>query len=86
MYKVVRSQSGLINIDDVIDIIRESPNEQIYYENEILKVILFGRPDLSVCQYKKLVYEYGMTLRQKDLHGRRLFVRMVSLLESQRVL
>ena len=86
MYKVVRSQSGLINIDDVIDIIRESPNEQIYYENEILKIILFGRPDLPVCQYKKLVYEYGMTLRQKDLHGRRLFVRMVSLLESQRVL
>lgn len=83
MHTIVRSQRGLINLDDVIDIISESPNEQIYYENEILKVILFGRPDLPVCQYKKLVYEYGMTLRQKDLHGRRLFIRMVSLLETQ---
>ncbi len=86
MYKVVRSQRGLINLEDVIDIINESPNEQIYYENEILRIIFFGRPDLSVCQYKKLVYEYGMTLRQKDLQGRRLFVRMVSLLERQQVL
>lgn len=76
----INDREYLINLEDVIDIIRESPDEQIYYNNEILRKILFSRMFMSMEQYRGLVYDYGMTLRQKDICGRKLFVRMVLLI------
>ena len=87
MYSTVfREQRGLINYEDIIDILAEVSNVQKYLENEALKILLFGNPDLTVGQCRQLVFKYGETLNQKDLQGRKLFVRMVMLLDSRDVI
>lgn len=78
-------ERGIINWDDVVDIIIESQNEQSYLKNEILKAILFGSADMPIDQYMELVYAYGATLRQKDLYGRKLFTRMVLLIDEHKI-
>ena len=69
-----------------MDILAEVSNVQKYLEKEALKILLFGNPDLTVWQCRQLVFKYGETLNQKDLQGRKLFVRMVMLLDSRDVI
>ena len=46
-------------IDGIIDIIGESHNVQMYYQNEILRQILFNKNELTSEQMRELIYSYG---------------------------
>ena len=62
--------------DGVIDIIGESQNVQKYYQNEILRQILFTGEELTSERRCDLIYTYGNSLHAKDVIGRRVFVKL----------
>ena len=78
-------QKGLINLDDIVDILREVGNIHNYLENAALRILLFGNPELNFYQCRLLVLKYGESLSQDDLHGRMVFIRMIQLLEANTV-
>ena len=63
-------------IDGIIDIIGESHNVQMYYQNEILRQILFNKNELTSERMRELIYSYGNSLHAKDTIGRRVFVKL----------
>ena len=70
---VLEANGGLPGqyIDGIIDIIGESHNVQMYYQNEILRQILFNKNELTSEQMRELIYSYG-----NSLHARRVFVKL----------
>lgn len=83
---LVEQGEKIISVESVLDILTGGPTDEVYYGNNILKIIFSDYSVLTSEQYKDLIYEYGTTLRQNDLLGRKLFVRMVSLLNFQRTM
>ena len=75
---VLEANGGLPGqyIDGIIDIIGESHNVQMYYQNEILRQILFNKNELTSEQMRELIYSYGNSLHAKDTIGRRVFVKL----------
>nr|WP_317353004.1 hypothetical protein [uncultured Agathobacter sp.] len=75
---VLEANGGLPGqyIDGIIDIIGESHNVQMYYQNEILRQILFNKNELTSEQMRELIYSYGKSLHAKDTIGRRVFVKL----------
>lgn len=85
MGRIYYEQKGLINLDDIVDILREVGNIHNYLENAALRILLFGNPELNFYQCRLLVLKYGESLSQDDLHGRMVFMRMIQLLEANTV-
>ena len=85
MGRIYYEQKGLINLDDIVDILREVGNIHNYLENAALRILLFGNPELNFYQCRLLVLKSGESLSQDDLHGRMVFIRMIQLLEANTV-
>lgn len=82
MRRMYYEQKGLINLDDIVDILIEERNIHNYLENAALRILLFGNPELNFYQCRLLAFKYAESLSQDDLHGRMVFIRMIQMLEA----